>query len=175
MYENGAAASGSAGGGLAELESVADAVLAGLEPGSLLGSDARRCLAHAVRVRNKVAAIESLLARRVAETPIWQEGGAKSAAAFVAKVRGTSVSDAAATLDAVAKLDSLPLAEQAWRAGELSPVQLAPVVQVASERPGTERRLVDAARTETVTGLRKRCVEALNAGTDAEARHRRVH
>ena len=160
---------------LADAETMLDELLASLEPGTLLGSEAAECLAVAVRVRNKSAAVEGLLARRVADTPAWRAGGARSPAHYLAKVRGSSVSDAAATVEAVAMLDELPAVTEAFKAGKLSGPQLVPVATVAADRPGSEQALLAAAESETVTGLRRRCVAVADTGVDAQARHDRVH
>jgi hypothetical protein len=160
---------------LEEAEALVGRALELLEPGVLTGSDAVGVLERAVRVRNKASAIEARAAARVVDTPIWRSSGARSPAAFAAKLAGRSVGQTAATLDAVARLGDLPLVDEAVRAGRLSPEQLVPVAATAAERPDAERRLVDAAGTESIAGLRTRCAQVANEGVAAEERHRRLH
>ena len=164
-----------AGRVLARAKADLEAVVAGLEVGVLTGSEAVELVRAAVAVRNVAGVVEGLAAARVADTPAWRGTGARSPEVFLARQRGSSVGDAAATVDTARAMRDLPVVEQAWRAGRLSPPQAAAVASAASRRPEAQHALVESAESSSLAGLRRSCAEVLARGAGADERERRVH
>jgi hypothetical protein len=99
----------------------------------------------------------------------------RTTARWLASTCGTSVRDATATLAAGGALPSLPATEAAVRAGSLSTAQAQAVTEAAMADPTAEARLLDAAATRSLHGLRSFAnqVKAAAGGDDA-ARDRRA-
>ena len=72
-----------------------------------------------------------ILARRVAETKVWRQGGHRSAAHWIAEATGETVGSAARTLETARVLGSLPETDAAFRSGMLSETQAA-LIEIAS-------------------------------------------
>lgn len=136
----------------AVLEQVRTAVTA-LAPACLSGNvalDALRTLAEIERV---AAAARLQLARRVDESNVWRAAGHRSSAHCIARETGTAVGSAAALLETARRLDDLPVTREAFAAGRLSEAQAREVAS-AAETAEQEARLLQAAATESLAGLR---------------------
>lgn len=119
------------------------------------------------------AAGRTLTTGRVASTRAWRASGASSATAWVAQRAGTTLGEAAATLQTAALLDRLPTVREAFASGRLSDVQAAEISAAAAADPSSESELLSLAERESLPTLRERCrdVRAAVAG-DEEATER---
>jgi hypothetical protein len=141
----------------------------------LSAADAARVVDDAAAIKNMAATVEALAAARVAETEVWKQGGDRSAAHDLARRTGTSVGQAKDALETGRRLRDLPATAEAAKRGELSSQQAAAVADAASADPGAEGRLLDAARSESLGGLRAECARTKANACDTEARRRRIH
>jgi hypothetical protein len=122
------------------------------------------------------ASMKALLARRIDETRVWQEGGHRSAAHWLAEASGETVGAAARTLETARALERLPDTDAAFRSGMLSETQAAEIVSTATADPGAEAALLETARSTSVKGLRDRCRQVrAGAEPDDRAWARRLH
>jgi hypothetical protein len=112
---------------------------------------------------------------REAETGIWREAGARSAAEALARRTGVPVRDAQATIDTGRRLQQLPATADAAMRGDLSPQQTAAIADAASVDPDAEARLLERAQRGSLQELRDECAKAKANVTDLEARRRRIH
>ncbi|HKF92084.1 MAG TPA: DUF222 domain-containing protein [Acidimicrobiia bacterium] len=100
--------------------------------------DARRAVElfnDAARAERLCTAIKARLARRVEETKVWRDSGHRSAAHWVAEATGETVGAAARTLETARALERLPETDAAFRAGQLSDVQVAEITSAAAADP----------------------------------------
>jgi len=162
----------------AELEASLSRLVAGLDPSSMHGNDAKVLVGYFSRLEHLASAAKALCALRVAATGAFEADGHRHAGEWLATKTGDSVGSAISTLEAASKLSGLPELEEAFRSGELSLPQVKQVAGAASLDPGSTRELIDAARTEDLEGLRRRC-EKLKAARvkeeDQKARAARLH
>ncbi|MGH9275620.1 MAG: DUF222 domain-containing protein, partial [Acidimicrobiales bacterium] len=115
------------------------AAVSALDLRSCLPSAAERLVVEGDQIERLGRAIKTLAATRVAETGIWQKGGARSAEDWLADTTGTSKGDAADTLDTGKKLKDLPATAAALRKGKLSSKQAKAVTDAATADPSSER------------------------------------
>jgi len=149
---------------------------AAFDPALVSAADAARVVDDAAAIEKMAATVKALAAARVAETSVWRGGGDRSAAHHLARTTGTPVSAATETTNAARRLEALPRAAAAARAGELSGAQVAAIAEAAVADPGAEARLVEAARRSSLQELKDTCARTKAAATaDAEARRRRIH
>lgn len=161
----------------AGLEESLRSVVARLEPASLCGPDARSLTTYFGRLRRIAAAAEVLCAARVAETKAFLGDGGTSPAAWFARESGSLPSEAGRQLDAAAKLGELPDVADAFRSGELSGPQLEHVAATAAIATGSERDLLDAARTHDLAGLKRHCAarqQAVRSREQEAERYERI-
>src|SRR5207248_7609535 len=86
------------------------------------------------------------------------------------------VGQAADALGPARRLADLPDVADAARRGALSPQQTSAIADAAAVDPGAERRLLEQARRETLSGLREACRRTKAAADrDAEERRKRIH
>jgi 5-methylcytosine-specific restriction endonuclease McrA len=147
-----------------------------LEPGRLDGGGAASLFEVVTEGERVCAAMKALLARRVDETKMWQAGGHRSAAHWVAETTGATVGAATRTLETARALDELPATAEAFRAGRLSEIQAAEIAGAAGTDPDAESALLETAGQASVKGLRDRCRQ-VRAGAEADDREwaRRLH
>ena len=152
------------------------AVVRGLDPLCLDGPGAAALFEVATEGERVCGAMKALLARRVDETKVWQAGGHRSAAHWVAAATGETVGAAARTLETARALEQLPDTDAAFRSGRLSETQAAEITATAVADPGAERELLETAGSTSVKGLRDRCRQ-VRAGAEADDRAwaRRLH
>jgi len=147
-----------------------------LDPACIDGRDAAALLEVASEGERVCGAMKALLARRVEETQVWREGGHRSAAHWVAQATGETVGSACRTLETARALQELPDTDAAFRAGELSEVQAAEITSAAGADPDAESKLLEAAGSTSMKGLRDQCRQ-VRAGAEADDRAwaRRLH
>jgi hypothetical protein len=102
----------------------------------LSSADTTHVVRMATAIENMVGTVKSLAAARAAEVGAWQASGARSAAAELAKVTGSTVSGAKEVLETARRLASLPVVAAAARRGELSGAQAAAIASAAEANPG---------------------------------------
>ncbi|MGI8683672.1 MAG: DUF222 domain-containing protein [Acidimicrobiales bacterium] len=163
--------------GVTEMREIREAVGAyagGFDPALVTAADAQRIVEDAVSAENMLATIKALAARRVSETELWRTEGDASPAHQLARKSGTSVGKAREALETAGRLGGLPAVEAAARRGELSPDQVAPIADAASKAPGSQGRLLTAAKAVSLGELRDACARTKAAAEDG-ARHRAIH
>ncbi len=160
-----------------EASAQVEAVVGALDPDVLEPTVASEYVEAFAKLERQAAAGKALAARRVAATGVWKrEGGHRAAADWLARVSGTSVRQAAETLETADRVAELPATEAALRSGELSPAQAALLADAASEDPHAERDLLERAGRDGIGGLRKQCARVKAAArVDEMAHHQRIH
>jgi hypothetical protein len=148
----------------------------GLDPGCLEGSAAAELVQLAGHGKRVCAAIETLAARRVADSGAWRGDGHRSAAHWIAEATGETVGAATQTLETARRLEGLSATDEAFRAGELSETQVAEISSAAEADPHAESDLLATAAETSVKGLRDQCRQ-VRAGAEADdlAWARRLH
>jgi hypothetical protein len=153
-----------------------DAMLASVDPALFHPRDAVAMLEAASALEQRAASLKTLVADRAADAGTWSREGHRSPEAWLSQKTATSYGAAAATLEASAKLPSLPAVAAALRSGALSAPQLQHIAPAATTE--NEARLLGAAARENVDALRKTCAKEQARARSAEeerARHERVH
>jgi Domain of unknown function (DUF222) len=160
---------------VAEVERATDALARGLEPDEVLASDAMSLVKRLAKAERQLAGVKMRLAGRVAETPVWQHRGHRSAAHWLASESGTSVAEAVSTLQTAERAKALPATTDALRDGRLSRSQAAAVADAAEAVPEAEADLLGLAERESLKGLRDEAARRKQAGIDEQARHAAIH
>lgn len=123
-----------------------------------------------------MAAGKALAAKRVDESGVWREEGAKSAPHFVAGKTGEQIGKAVETIETAKRLEDLPKVDEAFRSGELSHTQAFEVASAASVVPQAEEQLLELASTRGVATLKEECRRvAASACPDEAERDERLH
>jgi hypothetical protein len=128
-----------------------------VDPLSLSGSEAADLVLMLSEAERVMAAVRTLAARRLEHTKGWQTDGHRTPAEWMAAKTGTSVGRAIGVLETARRLEDLPLTRDAFRSGRISETQVRDISDAAVADPRSERRLLEAARTETVKTLREEC------------------
>jgi hypothetical protein len=139
-----------------------------LEPGVLSGDQAAALVRELAEVERLAAAGKALAAARVDESNRWRRDGHRSAAHWMAAQTGTSVRSASEAIDTAKRVTKLPQVDQAFRSGKLSTSQAGEISAAAAASPRSEHELLDAAKTETLSGLRERCRRTRHAALPNE-------
>ncbi|MGH9265996.1 MAG: DUF222 domain-containing protein [Acidimicrobiales bacterium] len=146
------------------------------DPSLLSCQQAAGAVAQAAAIEKMAATVKALAAVRAEDSGGWKEAGDRSAAHHLARTTGTSVSQAGEAIATARRLEKLPAAAAAARAGELSPQQAAAVADAATLDPSAEARLVEKAKSASLGELREECARTKAAARpDAEARRRAIH
>ena len=146
-----------------------------LEPGALSGDQAAALVRELAEVERLAAAGKALAAARVDESNRWRRDGHRSAAHWMAAQTGTSVRSASEAIDTAKRVTKLPQVDEAFRAGKLSASQAGEISAAAAVSPQSEHELLDAAKTETLSGLRERCRRTRHAALpNEEARNEAI-
>ena len=149
---------------------------AGFDASLLSCDDAALVVGEAAVIENLAATVKGLAAARSAAGEVWKAAGARSAAAHLARVTGSSVRAAGEVLETARRLERLPALGGAARAGELSGAQVAAVADAAVVDPTAEAELVETARSSSLAELREHCGRTkASARPDAEARRKAIH
>jgi hypothetical protein len=143
-------------------------VVARLEPVRIDALDAKWLVEAFAEMERLCAAGKTLAAGRVAGTKVWADCGDRSAAHWLARTSGTSLTAAVGALETARRLDDLPATDAAFRAGRLSTAQAEHVASGAAADPYAEGALLDAAVNSTVTGLREESRRVQAAASDDE-------
>ncbi len=133
----------------------------------LEGTDAAGLVEVVGRGERVCGAMKALLAKRVAETGVWRDDGARTASHWLAEQTGTTIGAAQQVIDTARALEELPATEEAFRSGHLSATQAAEITSAAREAPEAESELLAAAESTNIKGLRDRARE-VRAGTHAD-------
>jgi len=167
---------GTSGGELIAEVVVARSALAStaarLDAAALGGRDAVGLLGELGRVRRLVDGMVAKIAKRVEDTAAHTRGTDRSAAELTARVVGVSPGEARRAIDTAAKLESLPKADAAVRAGRLSASQAELIAGVAADDRSVEGELLAAAARGMVP-LRDAVVAARARREDQAARRAR--
>jgi Asp-tRNA(Asn)/Glu-tRNA(Gln) amidotransferase B subunit len=160
---------------LSELLPLVRSVVDGVDVGQLEVPEAARLVEECAEAERLFAALRVVVAATLENKAVWRREGFRSVAAWMASKTGTPVGPAIATLEMVGLLEDLPALAAAFREGRLSEAQAREIAEVASEVPGAEEQLVEAAGKLSLKELREECqrVEAA-ALIDEDDRHRRV-
>jgi len=118
----------------------------------------------------------TLLAGRLAETRVWADDGARTAAEYVANATGTPIGQAIGMLETAERIAHLPATEAALRDGRLSPAQARAVSRAAIADRSAEDALLRTASRSSLRGLQEqaRSVEAAACPERTEARYRQA-
>ena len=150
------------------------ALVAGFDPDAIPADAVIPLHDRLQEINRKVNAAITLLARRVDEVQQWKRAGYASAAEYLAAKAGSSVASANDVLGASAKLASLPVVEDALRAGKLSGSQAVVVTDAAALAPAAQARLVNDAQRSSLTELRQECLRTKAAADGTGRRRERV-
>ena len=150
-------------------------VLTEINVNSLDAPEAARLVEDCAAAERLLAALRVLAAGTLEDKAWWRREGFRSVAAWMASKTGAPVGTSIATLEMAARLADLPLVAAAFWDGRLSEAQMREIVDVASEVPGTEQQLLEAAEKLSLKALREECrrVEAA-AAVDEDERYRQV-
>jgi hypothetical protein len=158
-----------------EIEALARFV-ADLDPDTVPTDDAPGLWLAGDHVERLGAAVKVLLARRVDDSKHWKETGDASAAHWIARQSGTTITAGKRIVTTSNRLSELDRTGTALRAGQLSTQQTELIADAAAQDPESESGLLEAARCQSLAELRETCgrVKAA-ADPDPEARYRRIH
>ena len=145
-----------------------------LDMGDVCGTDAAKAVEEFAEIERLAAVAKVRAARRVAETEAYRRAGDNDAAGWLARTTGSSKRDAERSLAAATALDDLDATREAAERGELSEQQLREITDAATANPDAEADLLDAARTESMAGLKDRALKAKASAGDRATRHERV-
>ena len=162
---------------MSSLSSALGALVADLDPGLLLGSDAASLYGDFCALERLVTAGKTLLAPRIEESGWWETDGHRSAAGLLATLEGGSTGNARRTLEAGRALSDLPGTEAALRQGSLSGSKLTEVTQAGSLDPDNETSLLAGIDTESLQVIKERCqqLRATSTTKDPLAALSRIH
>jgi hypothetical protein len=162
---------------MSSLSAALGAVVADLDPGLLLGSDAASLYGEFCRLERLVTAAKTLLAPRIEESGCWEADGHRSAAGLLATLEGGSNGAARRTLEAGRALVELPGTEEALRQGSISGPKLTEVTQAASLDPTSEGSLLAGISHQPLSVIKERCqqVRATSTTKDPLAALSRIH
>jgi hypothetical protein len=163
-------------GSLAEVREALGRLAADFDPARLSGAEAARLVEECTAIERMAGAVLGLAAARVAACRGWRGSGDRSAAHQLARARGTSVGQAADTLDTARRLADLPGLASAARRGELSAPQASAIADAASADPSAESALLERAASTSLGELRQECARVKAAAdVDLEGRMARIH
>jgi hypothetical protein len=132
-------------------------VVAGLEPACFSASDAAGLFELFAEGERLCAAGKALLAARVADSGLWRQAGERSAAHWVARRSGSTISAAASAIETGARMEDLPSLDAKFRAGGLSEVQAREIASTAAANPAAVSELIEVAASQGIQGLRDAC------------------
>jgi hypothetical protein len=155
------------------------------DPSLLSVADAVALLPRLTRAKNTLAAVESMVAGRIAESDRWQASGARSPAEDYAKRTGTPIGQARDALAAAKAMAESQRLRAAAMAGKVSPTQAGVIGDAAEDAPDAVDDLLDLVEQAAANGgggagslqdLKSAADTArANADPDPEATNRRIH
>ena len=143
--------------------------------GSCPVPSAARQLRQVARMEAICASVKTRLARRVDESNVWQQGGHKTPAHFVARQTGTSIHQAVTILQTGERLEALPATTEAFTTGRVTQAQVNEIAPAAIAAPDREGELLGVADERQHANLRDTCRRVTAAGVDTLERHRAAH
>jgi hypothetical protein len=151
-------------------------IVAALDPDEVLASEAPELWFAFDRIERLAASAKILLARRVDDSGVAQRQGMASAAEYLARKSGTSISGSRGALETSKRITTLGQTQAALRRGELSASQVEPIADAVAHNPGSEHKLLNAASRSNLGELRDECARAKAAGDpEPEVTYRRIH
>jgi hypothetical protein len=145
--------------------------VAGLDPDLHTASDARVVMEELARLERTAAAAKVRFARRVAQTDVWQGDRDRTAAHWLARMTGCTVSGAVDQLQTAEKIESLPEVAEAFRSGALSPIQAKHIADAATADPSKEADMLAMAETQSVGEIVAETRRIKGSLGDQDARH----
>jgi hypothetical protein len=158
-----------------EVVSAVDALARGVEPETVTASACLGLVGEIARAERQLAGVKARLAGRVAETPVWQRQGHRSAAHWLAGQSGSSVAEAVGVLQTAERIKELPAVIEAVVDGKLSRAQAAAVADAATVAPEAELDLLQMAKRDSLKALQDEAARRKVARLDEQARWQRVH
>lgn len=149
--------------------------LSAVEVAALPGADAVKLLAVLDRVVRVTTAKRLEVMGRIDETAAHHGSGDRSAAELAARTAGTSLGQAQRDMALAGRLRQAPETRDRLSRGEVSVEQAEVVSRAVEANPTCEQRLLEAAAVRSMTELKDAAQRVINAATDAEERHRRIH
>jgi hypothetical protein len=146
-----------------------------VEPRLLSGAMAARQLRQVARMEAICASVKTRLARRVEESNVWQQGGHKTPAHFVARQTGTSIHQAVTILQNAERLEALPATTEAFTTGRVTQAQVNEITPAAIAAPDREGELLGVADERHQGVLRDTARRITATATDTLERHNAAH
>jgi hypothetical protein len=164
---------------LAELKKAMAAYTAGFDAALVPPAQLPRLLSDAGAIEKMAVAVGSLVAARMAagagsSLPAKRALAERQAAQAVAQASGTSLGEARRSIEAGKAMADQPEVEAAAKAGQLSRAQASLVSGAAQANPGATGRLLETARTGSLSELAEEAGRARASAEDLEARRRSV-
>lgn len=128
-----------------------------LDGSTLHAGRAMRSVEFFAEIERLAVAGRTLAMERVRQTRAWRASGAASAAAWMAGRTGSTLGQAASTLNTAERLKQLPAVREAFVSGRLSQIQASEITAAAIADRTAERDLLALAEQESVAALRERC------------------
>ena len=161
-------------GGVVEVLEILRPFVAKLGTEPVGGDEALELVDLGIELERLGAAVRIIAARSV-DSDRWKAAGFRSAASWMAARAGLPVGPSIAAMQTLRLLDELPATAEAFRSGCLSLAQVNAIVDVTSEWPATEQRLLDAAEVMSLGELREECRRVKAAAvTDEDEWYRRL-
>src|SRR3954469_3644071 len=157
-----------------ELEQYLGVAVRNLDPDAVPARDAERMWTSFMGLARFALAGATLMARRVEDSGSWKGTDAHSAAEHLAKLAGSSQSEAQQLLQTSKRIQKLALTAAAIRNGELSPGKAHAIADAALVVPDEEARLLDGAAEKSLSDVREACLRA-KAKSKPDDRHNRIH
>jgi len=153
------------------------ALVADLDPDTLLGADAASLYAEISGAERLLVAAKTLLAPRIAASGHWESEGHRSPASLLADLEGVSAGQARRTLATGQRLSELPSVERALRQGRLSGAKAAEITDAATLDPRAETTLLAGSEDESLQATKERCqrFKATSSRHDPLASAQRIH
>jgi hypothetical protein len=152
---------------LALVDSLADQ-LSGFDAGQRTVDDCVVLVSGLARLEKVVASVRASAAARVADAGRHRDEGFVDPAQWLAYTTGASTPAAARDLETARRLEHLPLTRREVRRGELSMAQADEVATTVAECPGTEKEMLDKARSSSLRELREFGRKKRLSAVDAE-------
>ena len=161
---------------LGEVLAAVRSLVAGFEVDGLAAHEAAEVVEQCAEAERLLGFLRVSAAATLEDKALWRREGFRSVAHWMASKTGTAVGPAIGTMEMVGLLADLPAVAEAFRSGRLSEAQAREIAAVASEVPGVEEQLLEAAGKLSLRGLQEECrrVEAA-AAVDEDDRYRQVH
>ena len=166
----------------------AAAELAALDPDELTGAQQSEALGVLQRIRGANAAAEAKVLARWDGDRVWQDTGAKTGAAWLAKQQRLPIQVARTRVRHARRLRAMPEVAEAWAAGEIDRSHVATMLAKRTARTAEAfdrdyTTLLDAARTRGFVEFKRHCdrwellhdPDGAEQGADADRASREVH